>query len=67
VGGTGEADGREYAWTVMAYGGDSEQEDPYDPFSHDDRGIYFNGYNKFVTIQSLQLGESFTLDTWIKP
>lgn len=36
-------------------------------FAHDDRGVYFNGFNKFITITNLLLSSTFTIDTWIKP
>jgi hypothetical protein len=59
--------GVKYGWDITVYGGDYSHSEESDPYSHTDRGVYLNGYNKFLTIQTLKLSSDFSLSTWIKP
>jgi hypothetical protein len=56
-----------YGWDITVYGGDHVSKEDADPQSHSDRGVYLNGHNKFLTIQTLKLSSNFSVSTWIKP
>ena len=52
----------------MAYTGASpNQYSTQDPYLSDDRGLYFDGKNDFVTLEGLMLNNNFTFAMWVKP
>ena len=61
------ASGEFYTWEMTAMGGNSREFDEKDMYAHDDRGVYFNGFNKFMTIEDIMLSSTFTISTWVKP
>ena len=48
-------------------GGNTPEFDEKDMYAHDDRGVYFNGFNKFLTINDIIISSTFTISTWVKP
>ena len=67
------ADWRHYTdysqqWEVLAYTGSSpNQYSNQDPYLSDDRGLYFDGKNDYVSLEGLMLNSSFTFALWVKP
>lgn len=56
-----------YSWEIVTMGGNTPEFDEKDMYAHDDRGVYFNGFNKFLTINDIIISSTFTISTWVKP
>lgn len=59
---------RSHSWETSAYSGyDPIRVTDSDPYLSDDRGLFFDGKNDYVTVTGLMLNTSYTISMWVKP
>jgi hypothetical protein len=54
-------------WSVSVIKGATVGYESADPYLVDDRGVYFDGINDFLTIHDLIVHHTFAMTFWMKP